>query len=238
MISCEFCKISKNTFFTEYLWAPASTCTLLQNAGTCLYRIWESNVLVFPVHLLRVTCFSFCIIMYKRKKACEYLPVFQLSLTKFCEIQKQLKKKKKQWNFRTYWRLTAKVFQWSSLKLTISWETIYSISPRKLSKILWKSFLVNNNIKNSIQSLKQNLTHFPWNTLLYPLCNNKAKIWACCCCKAWIAWLCWAWICLFCIMSWLCCHSRASLSMFCSCQSFDLNSQSCSSFPRRKPTTS
>ena len=36
--------------------------------------------------------------MYKRKKACEYLPVFQLSLTKFWEIQKQLKKKTKKNN--------------------------------------------------------------------------------------------------------------------------------------------
>ena len=89
-----------------------------------------------------------------------------------------------------------------------------------------------------MQSLKQNLTQFTWNTLLYCLCNNKAKIWACCCCKAWIAWLCWAWICWFCIMSWLCCHSRASLSLFCSCKSSDLNSRSCSSFFRRKPTTS
>ena len=92
--------------------------------------------------------------------------------------------------------------------------------------------------KFSLQSLKQNLTQFTWNTLLYCLCNNKAKIWACCCCKAWIAWLCWAWICWFCIMSWLCCHSRASLSLFCSCKSSNLNSRSCSSFSRWKPTTS
>ena len=92
--------------------------------------------------------------------------------------------------------------------------------------------------KNSIQSLKQNLTQFTWNTLLYCLCNNKTKIWACYCCKAWIAWLWWAWICWFCIMSWLCCHSRASLSLFCSCKSSDLNSRSCSSFSRRKPITS
>ena len=26
-------------------------------------------------------------------------------------------------------------------------------------------------------------SQFPWNTLLYCLCNNKAKIWACCCCQ-------------------------------------------------------
>ena len=58
------------------------------------------------------------------------------------------------------------------------------------------------------------------------------------CCKAWIAWLFWAWICWFCIMSLLCCHSQAFLSLFCSCKSSDLNSRSCSSFPRRKLTTS
>ena len=54
-------------------------CTLLQNTGTSLYRIWESNFWVFPVHLLRLTSFSFYIMLYKRKKDCEYLPVFQLS---------------------------------------------------------------------------------------------------------------------------------------------------------------
>ena len=58
-------------------------CTLLQNTGTSLYRIWESNFWVFPVHLLRLTSFSFYIMLYKRKKDCEFLPVFQLS-----EIQK------------------------------------------------------------------------------------------------------------------------------------------------------
>ena len=110
----------------------------------------------------------------------------------------------------------------------------------KLSDILKTScksfsmkFLEVNNFQiNYLQYLQY------WNTLLYCFYNNKAKIWACCCCKAWIAWLCWAWICWFCIMSWLCCHSRASLSLFCSCKSSDLNSRSCSSFSRRKPTTS
>ena len=92
--------------------------------------------------------------------------------------------------------------------------------------------------KDSMQSLKQYLTQFTWNTLIYCLCNNKAKIWACCCCKAWIPWLCWDWICWFCIMICLCCHFRASLSLFCSCKSSDLSLRSCSSFSRRKPTTS
>ena len=26
VFSCEFCEISKNTFFTKYLWATASNC--------------------------------------------------------------------------------------------------------------------------------------------------------------------------------------------------------------------
>ena len=39
-------------------------------------------------------------------------------------------------------------------------------------------------------------------------------------------------------MSWLCCHSRASLTLFCSSKASDLNSRSCSSFSRRKPITS
>ena len=82
--------------------------------------------------------------------------------------------------------------------------------------------------------MKQNLTQFTWNTLLYCLCNNKAKIWACCCCKAWIAWLCWAWICWFCVMSCLCCHFRAFLPLFYSCKSSDLNSLSYSSFFSKK----
>ena len=40
--------------------------------------------------------------------------------------------------------------------------------------------------KDSIESLTEKLTQFIWNTLLYCLCRSKAKIWACCCCKAWI----------------------------------------------------
>ena len=45
--------------------------------------IWDMGIkfLIFPVHLLRLTCFSFYIIMYKRKKVCEYLPVSLPSLT-------------------------------------------------------------------------------------------------------------------------------------------------------------
>ena len=39
-------------------------------------------------------------------------------------------------------------------------------------------------------------------------------------------------------MSWLCCFSRASLSLFSSCKSSDLGLRSCSSLSRRKPTTS
>ena len=62
-------------------WQNLLCCASLQNAGTCLYRIWESNFWVSPVHLLRFTCFSFYIITYKRKKVCEYLSVFQLFLT-------------------------------------------------------------------------------------------------------------------------------------------------------------
>ena len=34
-----------------------------------------------------------------------------------------------------------------------------------------------------MQSLKQNLTQFTWSKLLYCICSNKAKIWACYCCK-------------------------------------------------------
>ena len=34
----------------------------------------------FPVHLLRLICFSFYMTIYKRMKVYEYLPVFQLSL--------------------------------------------------------------------------------------------------------------------------------------------------------------
>ena len=33
VFSCEFCEISKNTFFTEHVWASASGCLLL---GTLL----------------------------------------------------------------------------------------------------------------------------------------------------------------------------------------------------------
>ena len=75
------------------------------------------------------------------------------------------------------------------------------------------------------------------NTLLYCLCSNNAKIWACCCCKAWIAWLCWACICWFCRMSWLCCPSRVFLSLFYYFKSSDLNWRFCSSFSRRERIT-
>ena len=73
--------------------------------------------------------------------------------------------------------------------MAIFWETVCSTLPRKLNKILWTSFLVNKRKRfDTIFETKASTFHL--NTLLYRLCRNKAKIWACCCCKAWIAWLC------------------------------------------------
>ena len=75
--------------------------------------------------------------------------------------------KKKNDNFRTYWRLPAKVFQWSSFKLAIYWETIYSISPKKLNKILWKNLIVNKRKRfNTISDTKSNTVHLKYTTLL------------------------------------------------------------------------
>ena len=59
--------------------------------------------------------------------------------------------------------------------------------------------------------MKQNLTRFTWNKLLYCLWSNKAKVWSCSYSKTCIALLCWACIWLFCIMHWLCCLSSTSL---------------------------
>ena len=88
-----------------------------------------------------------------------------------------------------------------------------------------------------LNTVSENLTQFNWNKVLYCFCSNKAKIWACCRSEGWTTWLCWVCICWFCIMSWLCCLSRASLSLFSSCQFTNLNSRSCSSLSWRKPNT-
>ena len=51
--------------------------------------------------------------------------------------------------------------------------------------------------KDKIQSLKQKLTQFTWNKLLYCICSDKENIWACYCSKTWIFWSFWASICCF-----------------------------------------
>ena len=57
-------------------------------------------------------------------------------------------------------------FSTKSQKLTIS-ETIYSISPRKLNKVLWTSFLVNKRKRlNSISGTKTNSVHLRFTTSL------------------------------------------------------------------------
>ena len=43
VFSCEFCEISKNTFFTEHLWATASerakSVAITYSFSSCTYRI-------------------------------------------------------------------------------------------------------------------------------------------------------------------------------------------------------
>ena len=39
MYSCEFCEISKNTFFTEHLWTTASSCPAI----TFIIRFQQKN---------------------------------------------------------------------------------------------------------------------------------------------------------------------------------------------------
>ena len=57
-------------------------------------------------------------------------------------------------------------FSTKSQKLTIP-ETIYSISPRKLNKVLWTSFLVNKRKRlNSISGTKTNSVHLRFTTSL------------------------------------------------------------------------
>ena len=70
-------------------------------------------------------------------------------------------------------------------------QTTTSVFSQEVEQDLMKqSFLVKKR-KDQIQSLKQNLTYFTWNEPLYCLGakKKKNKIWACYCCKAWIAWL-------------------------------------------------
>ena len=112
-------------------------------------------------------------------------------------------------------------FSTKSLEVNNSWNYLQYFA-KEVEQNFMKEFLVNKR-KDSIQSLTQKLTQFTWNTLLYCLCKSKAKIWACCCCKAWIAWFCWVCIYWHCIMSWLWCHSRVFFSFFYSCKSSDLN---------------
>ena len=67
----------------------------------------------------------------------------------------------------------------------------------KLNKILWSRVFLWTKEKDKIQSLKQKLTQFTWNKLLYCICSDKENIWACYCSKTWIFWSFWASICYF-----------------------------------------
>ena len=50
MLSCHFCKISNNTFFTEHIWATASSCTkeIVDQDYFCFYE--KSVLLIFKEH--------------------------------------------------------------------------------------------------------------------------------------------------------------------------------------------
>ena len=50
MLSCEFCKISNNTFFTEHIWATASSFTkeIVDQDYFCFYL--KSVLLIFKEH--------------------------------------------------------------------------------------------------------------------------------------------------------------------------------------------
>ena len=43
VLSCEFCEISKNSFFTEHLWATASEEHLQPAASTFLETVWKQH---------------------------------------------------------------------------------------------------------------------------------------------------------------------------------------------------
>ena len=121
-------------------------------------------------------------------------------------------------------KTSCKIFSMKLLEINSLLRNYLQYFAKKVELNFMKEFSCEQ--KKKIQyNFWKNLTQFTWNTLLYCLYNNKAKIWTCCYCKAWIAWLFWGCICWFCIMSWLCCHSRASLSLFCSCKYSDLNSR-------------
>ena len=67
MFSCEFCKISKNNFFTEHLWTTASVhCSLkswfINNCQTILRDSWILYFAVFEKHIIpNMNYFSYAI---------------------------------------------------------------------------------------------------------------------------------------------------------------------------------
>ena len=130
---------------------------------TCLYKILESNFWVSPVHLLKLTCFSFYIIIHKRKKVWKYLPAFQLSLTEFQEIQKKAFLKMKLLDIL---KTSCKSFSMKFLEVN-NFLRNYLLYFEKLNKILWRSFLVNKRKRfNTISETKCNSVHLKYSTLL------------------------------------------------------------------------
>ena len=60
VFSCEFCEISKNTFFTKHLWVTATVSGVLCGYYTILYDFWYSQVQSFlPSFLISFTIFIF-----------------------------------------------------------------------------------------------------------------------------------------------------------------------------------
>ena len=113
----------------------------------------------------------------------------------------------------------------------------YSILPRKLNKILWKSFLVNRRERfHAISETKSNTVHLKYTTLLSLQQQNQDPsllLLQGLDCLALVNFY------LLILYNELVMLSFPSFhSLFCSCKSSDLNSRSCSSFFRRKPTTS
>ena len=129
--------------------------SLILKCRTCLYKILESNFWVSPVHLLKLTCFSFYIIIHKRKKVWKYLPAFQLSLTEFQEIQKKAFLKMKLLDIL---KTSCKSFSMKFLEVNNFLRNYLQYFAKKVEQNL-KVFLWTKE-KNSVQSLKQNLTQF------------------------------------------------------------------------------
>ena len=72
MFSCEFCEISKNTFFSEHLRATASGLYQVFSFSSCFYMIGSSLLIILFVMEVHLGPYqTFMTEFYRRKPFCQ-----------------------------------------------------------------------------------------------------------------------------------------------------------------------